>query len=47
MRLAVPPSIEFDFTRTPATANVVAGAISGHPELNHHHQELRLAPSYP
>ncbi len=45
-RLAVPPSVEFDLTRTPATAKVVAGAVSGHPELNQRHQELRLAPSY-
>jgi hypothetical protein len=30
--------------RTPATAKVVAGDVSGHPELNHHHQELRLVP---
>jgi len=30
--------------RTPATVKVVAGDVSGHPELNHHHQELRLVP---
>ena len=32
--------------RAPATAKVVAGDVSGHPELNHRHQELRLGPSY-
>ena len=29
------------------TAKVVAGDVSGHPELNHRHQELRIGPSYP
>ena len=32
---------------TPATAKLVAGDDSGHPEPNYHHQTLRLVPSYP
>ena len=31
-------SHEFVFNRTPAAAKVAAGANSGHPEPNHHHQ---------
>ena len=42
MSLAVLSSNGFNYARTPAAARLVAGD----PELHHHHQSTRFAPSY-
>ena len=46
MSLAVLSSYGSDYARTPAAARLVAGVDSGDPELHHHHQSMRFAPSY-
>ena len=46
MSLAVLSSYGFNHARTPAAARLVAGVDFGDPELHHHHQSMRLAPSY-
>ena len=45
--LTEPSSVEFVFGRTPVAARVVAGANSGHPDLNGLRQELWFVLSSP